>query len=193
MNSKKLLFTAFILVAIVQLAIPGKMIWDKERILITGKDFKFETTPVDPTDPFRGKYITLTYLENSFEIEDETEWQEGENVFIILENDMNGFAKIKSVSKEKPNHSSDYLKSQIDFITGNYRTQIHFTYPFDRFYMEESKAYEAEQIYIENQIDSSKKTYALVSIKNGDAVLKDVLIDGVSIREVVKENRKLNP
>ena len=59
--------------------------------------------------------------------------------------------------------------------------------------MEESKAYEAEQIYIENQIDSSKKTYALVSIKNGDAVLKDVLIDGVSIREVVKENRKLNP
>lgn len=193
MHSKKFLFSAFILVALVQLTIPGKMIWDKERILLTGKDFKFETTPVDPTDPFRGKYITLTYLENSFEIDDETEWQEGENVFIILENDSDGFAKIKSVSKEKPKDSTDFLKSQIDFITGNYRKQIHFTYPFDRFYMEESKAYEAEQIYIENQIDPNKKTYALVSIKNGDAVLKDVLIDGVSIQEIVKDNRKLDP
>lgn len=193
MHSKKLLFTGFILVALIQLAIPANMIWHKERVLATGKEFKFETTPIDPTDPFRGKYITLGYLENSFEIEDKSEWKEGEKVFVILENDDRGLAKIKSVSKEKPNESTDFLKTEVAFVSGNFTKQIHFTFPFDRYYMEESKAYEAEQIYLENQVDTTKTTYALVLIKNGDAVLKDVLIDGVPIRDMDKKIRNMNP
>ncbi|MGB0395225.1 MAG: hypothetical protein ACPGC6_00510 [Flavobacteriaceae bacterium] len=32
--------------------------------------------------------------------------------------------------------------------------------------------------------------YALVSIKNGNAVLKDLMINGHSISEVVKANKK---
>ena len=55
--------------------------------------------------------------------------------------------------------------------------------------MEESKAYEAELTYRQSQRDTTKLTYALVSIKNGDAVLKDVLIDGISIKEIVETNR----
>ena len=54
--------------------------------------------------------------------------------------------------------------------------------------MEESKAYKAEQEYRESQQDTTKTTYALISIKNGDAVLKDVFIDKIAIRELVKEN-----
>lgn len=58
--------------------------------------------------------------------------------------------------------------------------------------MEETKAYEAEQAYIQSQQDTTKITYALVKIKNGNAVLKDVIIDGTSIKEIVKANRKEN-
>lgn len=190
MNSKKLLLTGFILMALVQLAIPGKMIWDRERILESGKEFRFSTAPIDPTDPFRGKYIILNYMENSIEIEDENDWYAGEIVFATIESDLDGFAKIKSVSKEKPSETSDFLKLKVDYISGNRIKTLNFSYPFDRFYMEESKAYEAEQIHIKNQSDTSKTTYALVRIKNGNAVLEDVMIDGVPIREVVKENRK---
>ena len=66
-------------------------------------------------------------------------------------------------------------------------------YPFDRYYMEESKAYDAELTYRKSQLDTSQIAYALVSIKDGEAVLKDVLINGVSIREIVikeRENQK---
>jgi hypothetical protein len=56
--------------------------------------------------------------------------------------------------------------------------------------MEESKAYEAEMVHIESSRDTSQITYALVYIKEGDAVLKDVLIDDVSIVEIVRENLK---
>ena len=189
MNNKKILFTVFIVVAIVQLAVPAKMIWDQERVLELGKEFKFETAPVDPTDPFRGKYIVLQYKENRVAIDSETDWKEGERVYVHLIKDQNGFAKIEAVSKEKPTGTEDFVKAKVEFIDNIRFTTMNIAYPFDRFYMEESKAYDAEQEYIKSQIDSTKITYALVNIRDGEAVLKDVLIDGVSIAEIVNKNR----
>lgn len=189
MNTKKIVLTAFILLAIIQLAIPGKMIWDKERILETGKEFKFETAPIDPTDPFRGKYIVLHYKENSIEVDSVNNWRDGENIYVILKSDENDFAKIEAVSKEKPTNTDDFVRAKVVFIGGLRYQTLNIAYPFDRFYMEESKAYEAEQEYIKSQRDTTKTTYALVSIKDGEAVLKNVLIDGVPIAEIVKKNR----
>ena len=56
--------------------------------------------------------------------------------------------------------------------------------------MEESKAHEAELVFRRLQKDDGRTADALVSVKNGDAVLKDILIDGQSIKEVVKANKK---
>ena len=190
MNNKKILLTAFIVVAIIQLAIPAKMIWDKEDILATGKEFKFETAPIDPTDPFRGKYIVLQYKENSIPVDFGNTWIEGEKIYVILKTDSEGFASIDYISKEKPSDTTDFVKAQVQFISGVHPKTLGISYPFDRFYMEESKAYDAERVHIESQLDSTKTTYALVNIKNGDAVLIDVMINGVSIAEIVKENRK---
>lgn len=190
MNTKNILLIAFVIVAIIQLAIPGKMIWDKEKILITGKEFKFETAPIDPTDPFRGKYIVLDYKASRIHIDSANTWTEGDNIYVILTNDSKGFAMVDYVSKEKPTNYSDFVKAKVHFVSGLDFKTLTVAYPFDRFYMEESKAYEAEQAYIKNQVDPSKTTYAVVSIKNGEAVLMDVMIDGVSIEEIVRENRK---
>lgn len=192
MNSKKIVLTAFILVAIVQLAIPGKIIWDRETILETGKEFKFETAPVDPSDPFRGNYIVLDYKENSFNVESTKEWIDGGKVYVILETDTNGFAKISSISRKKPTNDLDFVKAKVDYVIDSKFKKLFISYPFTRFYMEESKAYPAEQAYVKSQVDSTKTTYALVSIKNGDAVLKDVLIDGIPIRDVVERTQAKN-
>ncbi len=64
---------------------------------------------------------------------------------------------------------------------------IDLEFPFTKFYMEETKAADAEKLYWETLRDNSKTIYALVYIKDGDAVLKDVCIDGVSIKELVKK------
>ena len=189
MNNKTILFTAFILMAIIQLAIPGKMIWDKEKIIETGKEFKFESAPIDPTDPFRGKYIVLHYNENSITVETEDNWVSGESIYVILKTNDKGFSMIDYISKEIPKTTEDFVLAHVDYIFGDEFKTITISYPFDRFYMEESKAYAAEQEYNVSQLDSTKTTYALVSIKDGDAVLKDVMIDGISIREIVKQNQ----
>ncbi|MEM1339670.1 MAG: GDYXXLXY domain-containing protein [Bacteroidota bacterium] len=192
MNRKKIVFTVFLLVALVQLYIPAKMIWEREEVLDSGTAYKFKTAPIDPTDPFRGKYITLSYDENTVEVESEKDWAKGDKIYIHLTVDSNGFAKIKSASKEKPPDRQDHLKVKVNYVSGNGSNTLTIDYPFDRFYMEESKAYDAELTYRKSQRDTSKVTYALVSIKNGEAVLKDVLIDGIPIREIVKTNQEEN-
>lgn len=176
--------------ALVQLYVPAKMIWDREEIIATGIAYKFKTAPIDPNDPFRGKYVSLSYDENSVVVENKEDWKSREDIYVYLTTDADGFAKIKSVSKEKPTAHQDFLKAKVYSVSGNNKLTID--YPFDRFYMEESKAYDAELAYRKTQIDSSKTTYALVKIKDGEAVLKDVLIDGISIREIVKANRAEN-
>lgn len=192
MRNKKIILAAFILVVIVQLGVPVKMIWDREDVLNTGTAYRFRTAPVDPNDPFRGKYINLSYADNSIVVSKEQEWLPGELIFVSIHKDTNGFAKIKTVSKTKPTNNQDFIKANVSFITENDPRTLTINYRFDRYYMEESKAYDAELTYIRSQQDTSKVTYALVSIKNGDAVLKDVLIDGTSIRKLVMANQDGN-
>ncbi len=192
MNNKKLLLPAFILVALVQLYVPAKMIWDREDVLDTGTAYKFKTAPIDPNDPFRGKYIMLSYEETTVGVPNEQDWKVGESIYASLITDNNGFAKIKSISKTAPTDNQDFIKAKVSFVTRNGSNTLTIDFPFDRYYMEESKAYEAEINYIQSQQDTSKTTYALVSAKNGEAVLKDVMIDGTAIRELVKSNQKGN-
>lgn len=189
MNNRKILLPVFILVALMQLFVPASMIWNREIILKSGTAYKFKTAPIDPTDPFRGKYIILSFEGNTAPIRNENDWTAGEQVYVSLTADQHGFAEIQSVSKEKPSNDQSFLKAKVQFVTNNGSNVLTLDYPFDRFYMEESKAYEAELAYTESLQDTGKVTYALVNIKNGNAVLKDVIIDGVSVSEIVKTNR----
>ncbi|WP_111707260.1 GDYXXLXY domain-containing protein [Lutibacter citreus] len=194
MKNKKLLFTLFIAVVIAQLFVPFKMILSKEDTLKTGTPYKFITAPIDPTDPFRGKFIVLSFIENEFNIEDEKEWKRNEIIFVLLQNNKDGFATIKSIVKEKPAETSnDFIEAKVDRVYATEKNKrILIQYPFERYYMEEFKAKDAENTYRESQRDNMNKTYALVYVKNGEAVLKDVLINGKPIKQIVEENSATN-
>ena len=73
MKSRTLILTSFIAVALIQLLVPAKMIWDQEEVMRDGKVFRFKTEPIDPNDPFRGKYITLSFQEENTNIDIENE------------------------------------------------------------------------------------------------------------------------
>ena len=191
MSYKKYILPLFILVALIQLVIPLKMILNEEAVISEGTLFKFKVAPVDPNDPFRGKYIALRYQETIFQVEDGKDWNSNQQVYVILTTDTDGFMKIKDVKKEKPSHTPDYVKAKITYIIGN---QINLAYPFDRYYMEESKAYDAEHIYNNSLRDTIKhETYALIYVKEAKSVLQDVLIDGIPIKEHVLNTREVEP
>lgn len=187
---KNRLVIVFAVVALIQLAVPIGMIIGRENILSTGTEYKFRIAPVDPYDPFRGKYITLSFDANNFEVENDDFWHMGENVYVALEKDSLGFAKIKDIAKQPPVESeSDYVKAKIQYA---YENQVTIEYNFNRYFMEEHKAPDAEHVYREAARDTSQTAYALVSIKEGDAVLKDVVINGTSINKLAgrKEDEK---
>ena len=185
---KKILIISFIAIVLIQLFVPIKMILDKEDISRNGKPFKFRTQPVDPNDYFRGKYINLSFIEERFPtVKAKNKFKEGETVFVLLKIDSAGYAKIASVSSDEPeDEKNDFVKAKVLWIN-NSSKEVVIEYPFNRFYMEETKAKDAEKLYRDSNIDSTQITYALVNIKNGKAVLKNVFINDKPIKDAVEE------
>ncbi len=176
------LFIIFIIIAIAQIFVPIQMTMDNEDVIDSGVAYKFKTRPIDPTDPFRGKYITLRYEINHFNTSDTT-YVVGEEIYVYIRNDNKGFAEVHNVSKEPLDVKEDYVKTRVTYY---YKGKVSFQLPFNTFYMEETKAYDAEMAYNRANRDSlPNNIYALVYIKEDSAVLKDVYIDDVPIQEFV--------
>lgn len=190
MKNKYIVLIAFLAVAAAQLYVPASMVLDREEILENGKTFRFRTAPVDPNDPFRGKYIILGFTDNSFNMPGETDTSYDQDVYVRLAEDEAGFAVINQLSFETLPPNGDFVKAKLSSWNVNDDTTTFFVqYPFDRFYLEEYKAPKAEELYIESQRDSLKTTWAVVKIKDGNAVLEDVMIDGVSVIELVRNKQ----
>ena len=192
MNNRLVIAVAFVLVAAAQIYIPAEMIRGREEVIANGKMFKFSTEPVDPADVMRGRFILLRFRENSVLVIGDSTFINGEDAYIILEQDADGFAKIDRLTKNKPIQPADYLKIKIgNVFLDKDTTSVYIEYPFDRYYMEEYYAPKAEEVYTESLRDTSAITYAVVMILDGEAVLTDVMVNERPISEVVKElNRK---
>lgn len=179
MDNKRIYFLLALLV-LLQLFVPAKMIYDHESILSEGEKFKFRTAPIDPTDPFRGKYIVLRFDASRYYTTDRGPWYSNEDVYATLANDKDGYAKISNVSRNKP-ESDPYLKTKIDYFQSGDSSFLNLDFPFNIFYMEESKARPAEVAYNEASRDTNSVAYASVSVLNGEAVISNVYINGVAL------------
>ncbi|WP_346882907.1 GDYXXLXY domain-containing protein [uncultured Algibacter sp.] len=183
----KHIFIVFILVALVQLIVPAQMILNKESVIKQGVAYKFKTQPVDPNDPFRGKYIVLNFDIRSFKTSDSL-WTRNDPVYVYLKTDSLGFATIDNVSKvELESSKKDFFIAKVDHYS-SYTDKVHIDLPFNRYYMEETKAYKAEVAVRDAQRDTlPNNTYALVYVKAGETVLNDVVINEISIKDYVEE------
>ena len=185
---KTLALPLFVVMCIAQWFVPGKMIYDSETVIVEGVTYKFKTQPIDPSDPFRGKYITLNFDANSIVIipnnTDSTYWESGEDIFVTFTTDSAGFAKPSGIYKEEPDTEA-YLKTTVSYFNTYEKFEVFFNIPFDRFYLEESKASQAEQLYWQAQVDTVQVAYGVVTIGKGQAVLTDVMISDRSVVEII--------
>ena len=184
------IFLIFIAVVLLQLFVPAKMIFDREVVLETGTVYKFKTRPIDPSDPFRGKYVTLQYDMSTAKSVDST-LQRGDKIFVYIETDSLGFAKLHSVSKTEKLINKDYVEAKVQWYNSKSKS-INFDLEFNRYYMEEFKAKPAEDIYraYNRRRDTLNTTYASVAVKDGEAVLKDVYINDKSILYYIEKQAK---
>jgi len=176
----------FVIMCLAQWLVPGKMIYDSETVIVEGTTYKFKTQPIDPSDPFRGKYITLNFDATSILLADSDRWESGEDVYITFTSDSAGFAKASGIFREPPD-SEAFLKTSVNYFNTYNHFEVFFNIPFDRFYLEESKASQAEQLYWQAQSDTTQVAYGLVTIGKGQAVLTDVMINDKSVVDIINE------
>ena len=172
------------LAILVQLAVPASMILKRERVLAHGQAFKFRTAPVDPYDAFRGRFVALGFDQNTVVAPPGHDFARGQTVHVRLVEDADGFAKLADLSRERPD-AAPYLTTKIQYVGGDI---VHLRLPFDRFYMDENAAPAAEQAYRQNTASSNRNAYVQVRIDKGFAVLEDLYVDGVPIREHLARN-----
>lgn len=184
----KLIFILFGIMCIAQWVVPGMMMYNSETVIAEGREFKFKTEPIDPSDPFRGKYITLAFEADYILTEDSVTFRPGQKIFVTFEEDSDGYAKPAEISESEPVEEEYYLETTVDYVS-NFRSnhRVQFELPFNRFYLEESKAKKAEDIYREAQRDTANIAYAVVSLGSGQAVIKDVVINGQPILQLLNE------
>jgi len=180
---KTLLLPAFIIIALVQWFVPGKMIFDREAILKNGQTFRFLTEPVDPSNPFVGKYIILNFKEERFTVSNPDKYSYNQDIYVLLQNDSSGFAHVKGISATAPAAGSAFVKAKVRWINAK---EIMINYPFDKYYMDEFKAPKAENAYREANIDTSRKTWAVIKVWKGNAVTENVMIDNKPIFDLIK-------
>jgi uncharacterized membrane-anchored protein len=189
---KNIRIILFGLVALGQLAFAAQLILGREAVLREGKVYKFKTAPIDPSDPFRGKYVRLDFEESRYTDHSDEPWKRHQMIFVHLTVDSFGFAQIAGVSAERPEAGIEYVEARLVSV-GEYeepKRDLTLQYPFDRYYLEESKAPEAERRYRESATDEELEAYAKVRIKDGEAVLEEVIVDGIPLREWAREGGK---
>ncbi|MEA4901346.1 GDYXXLXY domain-containing protein [Desulfitobacterium sp.] len=188
-NVKLLIFLGMV---ILQLAVPVFMIQDHQATLNQGQQFKFKAAPVDPYDAFMGRYLNISIEEQRKAVEDSSIYQPGKTVYAVLENDAQGYAHISGLSFNRPPNQA-YFKTKIAYTEGSNSPSgnVILQIPFNRYYMPENQAIEAEKVLNTRFINRIDDVYITVRIHNGKAVMERVYIGGKTIEDYLEENRGL--
>ncbi len=164
-----------------QLSAPLAMIGQRELTLRTGAAFKFRTRPVDPYDVFQGRYVALS-ISNTVPIVS-GEYDRGARVYAVIAVGPDGFATFTGLSPRAP-ASGSYVRTRVQWaVTERDGMRATIRIPFDRYYLSEHDAPRAETAYREHSRRGSQDAYLVVRVRNGSAVLADLVVGGKPIRE----------
>lgn len=188
MQKRKIMLSALIAVVVIQLGVPLSMIIKREIALKNGRQFKFKTAPVDPYDAFRGRYVALGMEQNKVKSDSNEGWEKGQRVYVLLNENPEGFAELAGITREKPK-SDNFIKVRVRY---SYQGEVQINLPFDRFYMNEKDAPKAETAYRKHSSREQRDAYVTVRVLDGFAVLEDLYVGGVPVSDFLKNEKDQN-
>ena len=177
---KRLLLPLFILVAIGQLSVPAMMAWNRAQTLKHGRVWKFKTAPVDPVDAVRGRYVALQFEAEEVPQNERVNWNR--EVYVLLKEDENGFAVVDRLSNEPLKGDNVFRATSRGWWEGKQR----ITFPFQKYWLAEQIAPEAENAYRLNSTRTHQNAYVTVRVRNGDAALDQLYIDNKPLVEYLR-------
>lgn len=177
------------LVAVIQTGVLGKIVWDRDRLLKTGREIALPVTPVDPRDVMRGDYVILGYDITQIPLPSATESsnlgtvRRGDAVFVTLQPTPDRGWLVTGLANEYPAQAATgevVLKGRVTHAppldvrapsTAGQKISVH--YGIERYFVPEGTGGKLEADVRE------KKIQAIVAIgPDGTAAIKGLMIDG---------------
>ncbi len=183
MKSYKLLLgIVFGLLCCVQIGVVLFQIMNYEKILKEGESFYFKVLPLDPYDPFRGRYVTLRFSNATQAPIAQGQSKENQSLgYAILEH-QEKFDSVKEITFVKP-QMGNFLEVNIhENRQKNAFSVVYFSLPFDRFYMREDVAPKAEKVL---RLRSGVEVKAKLKVLNGKGVIEELLVGEIPLSEFV--------
>lgn len=176
----------FAVAAVAQWLLPLSGVWRHERVIARGVPLKIRCVAPDPYDPLRGRYLAVRPEESRVPKPAGMPDKGTAPVWATLVAGDDGLSRIESLSLA-PVTGPHVIRLVAKWQHRNDEGETVFVeWPFDRLYLNERLAPDADKLVAERSREG-EKTVAEICLLDGRAVLTDVLIDGVSIREVVRQ------
>lgn len=193
LKNNKLLLALFLLTVAAGIWYPVLKIIRFEFPLSPPAVFRFSATLYDPYDPFRGRYVALQGKSQTLVSDEPIDYYAGS--YAVLENDEKGLAKVVGLTRKpepgKPAIRTSYVsrysgapgKDAEPKKTHNYVV----SFPFNRFYMNEKLAPEAERAFRYAARSGMECVIVVKVYADGNYAITDLEIDGMPIREFLKK------
>jgi len=182
---KALPWIVFGIAALAQWAVPVAGIMQYEQVLAQGSLVKIKCGAPDPYDPLRGRYLAVRPEQHQAGVPQFMKLGRGMRVYGTITTGADGLASITSLSLTPP-AGGDYIRLKSDYV---YDGKASILWPFDRFYINEKLAPEADKWFAEN-LRSANGITAEVRVLRGRAVLADLSLDGTPFRDILRQRVK---
>ncbi len=184
-STRKLLI--YIVAIVVLFAVPIAIVVINTDTLKDGNEFLFKVAAFDPTDMFRGNYLSINFDEEraeiAFELDEEDKHYSRNKMYVTIEKNKEGFAYFDKAYLEEPKETQDYYETEGYYWSNS--DQVRINTP-TRYYMNEDKSQLAEDLYAQN----INNTYVKVRVKNGTMVIVGVYIGDVLIDTMDEKDLK---
>ncbi|MDR0747308.1 MAG: GDYXXLXY domain-containing protein [Helicobacteraceae bacterium] len=159
-----------------------------ESVLTYGKTIVLQIRPLDPYNPFTGRYVNLRLdsfgMKMPKGVRCPTREREREcklKLFVAFK-DNDGISEPDEALTAPPSDDRAYLRLEGE----GHSDRVSFNYPFDRFYMKEQKArYVDRSSSITNA--AQNKVVVIVKALGGKGVVENVLINDIPISQYIED------
>lgn len=181
---KSLPLGVFALTVLAQWLVPLAAIRQHEKVLVEGQLVRLKCTAPDPYDPLRGRYLAVRPEASEVKVDKELKSYRGPG-YAVLAIGADGIATVNRIERERPAEGL-FVRVRVRWA---YEGKARFDWPFDRYYLNETLAPEADR-WLAESLRSAKSVLAEVRVFDGRAVLEDLSLDGKSFREHLKQRLK---
>ena len=186
MNNPKLLVMFFAVMVLAQLYVPVSMVVSSEKVLSEGVEYKFKIDTHEIAGSIHNDLIRLPFENNSIAVKDKDNWKKFEPAFVSISTDNEGFAIISAISKSRPPGDAVFFKARVNHVEER-PDKVVVTLPFEVYYPETGFSEEESERYRKILSDTTRNVYALVKVLNGKALLQDIFVDDIPLKEAANQ------